>query len=352
MNKRLIIIIGIVVFLLAGVGILLAVAVKKKNADQTPATPVLGLKKVLDEPVISPVSSFDNSAIWYFNSEGRLFRINTDGTGLSEFPLPSISAAGPLRKAMWPSSGSDFLAITGSGSSEIKNYYDSAGKIYVSLPANIQSIDWLADSKRVAYIWKSGDNLHQQLALANADGTGFQTIKDVFWPDLIVKASPDGKIVLLYRQNPRGDTNKIYSADLTTGAISTVIDSGKNISATWVSASRFVFAQTSLTSYPKLYIYDFTNHQTVDLGLNTTIDKVTSDKTGLNLYAAVPKKDGAGDIFIKTDLSTYKQETYFSAEGGSASGGETNVRATGLFLVSEQLYFINTQDQKLYTIGK
>jgi hypothetical protein len=225
------------------------------------------------------------------------------------------------------------------------------------LPANIQSLDWLPDSKRVVYIWKSGDNAHQQLVTAGADGTGFRAIKDVFWPDLVVKAGSDGKTVLLYRSNIQVDINKIYYANLDTGQIATAVDSGKNIAAAWLpaspssatgsgvpSGSRFVFAQTSITAYPKLYLYDFTNHQAVDLSLNTTLDKITFDNDGKFMYAAVPKKDNSGDSFVKVDLASFKQETYFEPD--------SSVHATGLFLAGSQLYFVNSQDQKLYTISK
>lgn len=342
MNKRLIIIVSVIVLILALIGIVLFFVVKQQQPQAEQTEP--GIKKVLDETVISPVTSFDGNAIWYFNSEGRLFRVNRDGSGLSEFSLPALPS-GFLKKVLWPKTGSDFMAIIGSGSDEIKSYYNSTQKINVSLPLNIQSIDWLPDSKRVAYIWKSADGVHQQLVTANADGTGFRTIKDVFWPDLAVKADSSGKTVLLYRLSLQGDVNKIYSANLETGEISTVVDSGKNISAAWLPAgNRFVFAQTSLTAYPELYLYDFTNRQAVELSLNTTLDKITFDIDGKYMYAAVPSKDNTGDIFVKMDLTSFKQEIYFEPD--------QNIRATGLFLAGSQLYFVSSQDQKLYTIEK
>ncbi len=330
------------ILILAGTGGLLFIAVKKQNKQPVVAAPQI--KKVLDEMAISPIASFDNSAIWYFNSDGRLFRVNLDGTGLSEFPLPVLSS-GKLTRVLWPKTGSDFIAITGFGANEIKNYYNNISKIYVNLPANIKSLDWLPDSRRVAYIWQSGDNVHQQLAIANADGSGFQKIADVFWPDLIVKAGSDGKTALLYRSNLQGDTNKIYSANLNTGEITTVVEQGKNIAASWLpNSSRFVFAQSSIAAYPKLYVYDFTNHQATDLSLNTTLDKVAFDPDGRYLYAVVPKKDNKADVFVKEDLTTFKQESYFEPD--------SNIRASNLLMIGNTLYFTNTSDQKFYTITK
>ncbi len=343
MNKKIIILILCVILVLAGVATLLFLAVQKQKQSKQPVVTAPQIKKVLDEPIISPIASLDGSAIWYFNAEGRLFRVANDGTGLSEFPLPSMS--NKINNVMWPKSGSDFIAISGSGVDQVKNYYDSSKKVYVNLPNNIQSLDWLPDSKRVVYIWKSSDNIHQQLVLANADSTGFQNIKDVFWSDLVLKAGSDNKSVLMYRQDFEGDTNKIYLADLETKEISTIISSGKNTGALWLpGTNRFLFTQRDITAYPKVYLYDFTNKQATDLNLSTSLEKIIFDNEGKTLYAAVSKKDRSGDLFVKIDLSTLKQETILEPD--------QSVYVRSLLWVGDNLYFVNNTDGKLYMISK
>lgn len=342
MNRRLIIIISAIVLLLVLLGGMLFWAYKKQHQNQQPAVQQPTLKKVLDETVISPVASFDNSAIWYFNKEARLFRVNLDGSGLSEFPLPSLGS--DLRSVIWPKTGSDFIVISNSGGQFGKSYYDSAQKLYVNLAPNVKYIDWMPDGKRVVYIWQTSDNNHQSLVLASPDGSGFRTIKDVFWPDLIVKVSPNGKKVLLYRGKIEGNENKIYIADIATGQIDTAVGSGKNLAAAWTSADSFLFAQADLTAYPKVYSYNVTSKQAVDLNLNTSLDKVVTDKDGKYLYAAVPRKDNTGDSFIKLDLSTVKQDTYYEPS--------QDIRAGNMMMLGNTLYFTNTRDGKLYTVVK
>lgn len=345
MNRRIIIIISAIVFLLAVFGGLVFWAVKKQNQSKQPPVVTPQIKKVLDETVISPIAALDNSAVWYFNSEGRLFRINVDGSGLTEFPLPSLTT-GTLKQALWPRTGTDFIAIASSGSGYVKSYYSTAQKIYVNLPSNVQYVDWMPDGVRVLYIWKASDNVHQQLVMANADGTGYQAINSVYWPDLKVLAAPDGKTALLMRSNIQGDINKIYSADLTTGKVTTLVEQGKNISAIWSpTGGKFVFSRAVGDSvYPKLLLYDSSVQGSLDMNLNTTLDKIVIDKDGKYLYAAVPKKDNSGEIFVKVDLSNLKQETYFEPT--------STVRAKNLILVGDSLYYTDTQDLKFYMIVK
>lgn len=313
---------------------------KKQNP---PVVAVPQVKKVLDEQVISPTPNLENNALWYFTAEARLFRVNLDGTNLTEFALPSL-AKGRLSQVLWSKTGSDFIASTVDGEDLIRNYYSDASKVYVKLASNIQSFDWLPDDRRIVYVWKSGDNQTQQLALANADGTGFKTVSPVFYPDLAVKAGNDGKTVLLYRIGVLADVNKIYAADLETGQIITLVGLGKNLGASWISNNRFLFAQSATTPYPKIYLYDLVTKQATDLDLNTLLDKIAVDKDGRYLYAAAPKKDNSGDTFVKIDLSSFRSESYFEPV--------SEVRVKSMMLIGEQLYFVDNRDSKIYTISK
>jgi hypothetical protein len=340
MNKRLIIFIIIGVLILLGISGALFWAVKKQKAAVVPKP--LGIVKILDESVISPAIAYNNNSVWYFNAEGRLFSINTDGSNLSEFTMPAIS--GSLKKALWPKDGPDFITVTGNGTSEIKNYFNSKAKIFTNLPANIQSLDWMPDGKRVVYVWLTGGGKSQQLVLADADGTGFKKISDLFWPDLAVKAGNDGKTVLMYRTNAAGDTNKVYAVNLNTGEISTILSYGKNIAASWLSSgNKFLFAQSSTATYPKIFLYDMDSNHATDLGLNTILDKIVSDASGKYLYAAVPKKDNSGDTFVKIDLGSLANQSYFDPS--------SEVRVRNIMLAGNSVFYTDNRDGKLYTIG-
>ncbi len=332
MNRRLIIILALIILLALGGGVLYAYS---KQQQQQPTvvednTTPLQLKRVLNEEVIAPVAGHDNNSIWYFNSEGRLFKINVDGSNLSEFPLPALPGK-YLRSALWPKIGGDIIVV--SGDDQSRSYYDSTAKTFINLAKNIQFIDWLPDSKRVIYIWKTDDGKSQQLVMADADGTGYKKIVDVFWPDLAVKAGNDGKTALMYRTNIVGDTNKIYAVNLETGQISTLVEDGNNTAVGWLPVgNKFLFERDS-----KIYLYDLDSKQIVDLKLNTTLNKVVSDTTGKTLFANINGE------FVKVDLSNNRIENYYKSD--------IKVQARSLFLVGNTLYYIDNVDGKLYTFS-
>lgn len=345
MNKRLLVIISIISLLIILIIVGLTFAVKKTRQSSTDEqTSKLQVKKLLDEEAVSAVASLNNDAIWFFNRKAELFRVALDGSNLTQHPLPPIS--GEVKQVSWPENDSGFIITVVLEGLEYKYYYDSEQKKYTVLPANIQNFDWLPDNKRIAYIWRSGDNIHQQLAVANADASGYKIITEkIFWPDFKVAVSSNGKEVLLVRSNLDGPINKIYKANLETGQIDIVVEEGKNLSALWVNAgNRFIFERAGADADTKLFLHDFASNRLTDLNIPTFLNKVFVDPEGKFLYAAVPKKDSIGEVFVKLDLASFKQEIYFDPS--------EDLQVYNLVFIANKLFFINTKDNKLYSIGE
>ncbi|MBI4049727.1 MAG: hypothetical protein HY395_02855 [Candidatus Doudnabacteria bacterium] len=330
------------ILLSLGAGIVLMVGKKKsETVEQTEAQPEV--RKLVDEAVISPISSFDGSAIWYFNASGQLFRVMLDGSGLTEFPLPALTT-GSLIQALWPQQGNDFIITTITSIGEVKYHYDNDQKKYVQLPEAVQSLDWMPDGERILYVWKAGDNT-QQLKIAVPDSSGFSTIAELFWLDYVVKVSPTGDRALVYRSKPTQELNKIYQVDIESGKFDPVVEEGKNIGAVWVpGGEKFIFAQERALGATRLLMYNFSNRQVTDLDLATSIDKISVDPTGKTLYAAAGKSGIPGEEFVKLDLLTFNQETYYQPEQ------DTKVKS--LLEIKGKLYFVNLFDNKLYYIAK
>lgn len=329
-NRIIALVVTIVIMLVLVIGGYFLFFNKPSNAETVSTEKQVS--KLTDDSVISPVASYDSNSIWYFNSKGQLFDRQIAGTSSDEFSLPSLNTV--VQKVLWPVTGPDFLLIANSG--QTKYYYSNANKKYTQLPSNIRSMDWMPDGKRIVYIWQSGDNKHQQLMLANADASGFVAIKDVFWPDLIVKVSPDGKNVLLFR-GITSDQNKIYMANLATGEFKTLVDSGNNTDAMWVAADKFVYVEQAET--PKLMLYNLVSNSSQDLNTDATLDRVAVDAGGKNLYV---DPIATSDVLWKINTTTFQKEKIFEFD--------RTILPRKLFMVSQMVGFINNLDQKLYIL--
>lgn len=296
------------------------------------------LTKISDDAVISPFANTDSSAVWYFNSKGQLYRRMTDGSKLDEYTLPSLISN--FKKAYWPATGSNLILAATSATGEQKTFFDSAAGTYKPLPANIKAVDWMPDGKRIVYVWQSGNGKSQQLMLANSDATNFTPIADVFWPDLQVKAAPNGQNVLLWR-SPAQEVNKIYEANLATGQFTTLVDFGKNLEAMWAGPNKIIYVTNQNGKYHTM-AYDIASKQATDLNINATLDKMAIDADGKYLYADT--KDSATDVMWRLDLSSMKAQQLYTFDA--------TISPRGLFVNGGTLFFVNSQDGKLYTLNQ
>lgn len=331
-NKILAIIITIIVIagLLAAAYLLFYKnAPAEQGNSQTQRAPKL--TKISETGVISPIPSYDGSAIWYFNIQGHLFRHELVSGKISEYPLPT--SLKNFRQALWPAKGHDFIAI---GSE--KTYFDSKQNKFVLLPANIQSLDFLPDGQRIAYVWKSGDGKTQSLYMGNADASGFTKITDVFWPDLTVNVSPDGNSALLLRSAVE-DTNKIYKANLKTGEFTTVVDAGRNTEVRWIDQNRFLFVSVEEGKY-QLKMFDLSANKISDLNTSATLSQVAVDPEGRYLYAYLKNGD-TGSIY-KINLTDNQSTDLYDLS--------PTITPQNLFLNDRTIMFINSQDNRLYSL--
>jgi Tol biopolymer transport system component len=348
MNRKIIIIISIcLIVVLVVAAIFVWKGSSKDGNDQDSLTEQKAepkIVKVVDEAVVSPIPSFQNNSLWYFKPDGRLLKINLNGSGTTEYPLPALNNS-YIKEVLWSPVGSDFILISVNGSDEQKIYYNSDTKKYTPLSGQIKNVAWLPDGKRIAYIWQSNDNAHQQIAVANADGTGYRIIKDVFWSDLKIYPLSDGKTALLVRGKADEAVNKIYSVNLERGEFGTLIEQGKNVALQAVpKRNAIVYAKMKESGTFQLYFYDFATKTEIDTGIGTSTENIIIDPQGKYLIASAPKSDYSGDEFVKYNLDTLKSEIYFTPN--------ESIRGRNLTLVGQSLYFVNSKDSKLYRIEK
>ncbi len=336
MKKKVLLII-LVILLAAGsaVGYFAFFGNNKKDTSQN----TLSLEKISDKAMISPVISNAGDSVWYGNAEGEIYRMDINKQEVTQYPSPKFPQK-PLIEILWPASGEDFIAFGFSPTGLIYDYFNSKDKIYVPLPASVQSLDWMPDSERIALIWKNADGTGQ-LVISNSDGTGYKKVSALPWSDLVVKVSPDGEHALLFREFSADPVNKIYLFDLNDGTYTTPVEDGNNIAADWVSDDQFIFLQKGDGDYPELLHYDLSKAISTDLMIKTTLDRLAVDRKNMKVYAVSNLEAGMEEI-REVDMKTLKNKLYYSLP--------VNTRTKRLLEAFGKVYFIKTQDNNLYIV--
>lgn len=331
------------IFLILGLVLLLALAgtvfvYTKKSKQPVVTQKIPEIKKFIEDTPISATASFNGEAIWYFTEEGRLFRQSLADSSKDEYSLPPVKG---LLRVAWPSSGNDFISVVATSTGEIKKYYNSNLKRYIDLPLGVRSFAWMPDGKRIVYIFEDSAG-KQLLSVSDADGSGFRNIATLTKPGLMVKVSSNGQDAILIPS----DGGMIFKINLENAILEPLIEEGKNTAAFWLpDGNRFIFNQVLVgNDYPRVLMYNITTRKIVDLGVMATTDRMAYDKEGKSLFVAVPKKGSGGDAFVKINLDTFAQETYFEPT--------VKIKVKDVIPASGTLYFMNTADSKMYFIDK
>lgn len=197
-KKRLIIfVLAFLVIAATGYGFL---AYRKKGSeekhapqqqDQQPQEKSAGVEFLTEGGVVSPVLAYDNLSIWYFSKESsellRQHLKNKDD--LKSYPLPEHK---PINFALWPSSGSRFIAGTADG---LFLYHSETDEL-LPYPEQIKYIDWIVGGQRIAYVWT--DSRGSFLSVAEADNRNHEVIANLPKADFKVSVTPNSRSFVVY----------------------------------------------------------------------------------------------------------------------------------------------------------
>ncbi|MDB4940398.1 MAG: hypothetical protein JWO40_823 [Candidatus Doudnabacteria bacterium] len=368
---------GILIIIIAVVGVLLFLNSKNKstavnantpiatdntntntNTSTTPdptnpvTTPVGGIlasdkiKKLSDSSVVAPILSVDEKAVWFFTNDGHLYKVNLS-TGLKQESL--LPEKLTVSNAIWPQLGNDFIVVSGSGSAKTFSYYNSdlantAGQKFGTFPANVHEIDYLQDGKHIAYNWVNGAT--STLAIANFDLANYENIVTLPAPDLNIKMSPNGNRALLYNETNSGDGN-LYYVSFKTKKLITLHTSMDNAAIWSGDGIKFLYNRDSGdgTKNTKLWLGDSDTATNKEIALNGSVSKATFDKSGNFVFVAV--SNGDSDDIWKVDTKTLAKTKVFSG----TDSGTIKINATNLFVSADDatLYFKN-DDGYLYSV--
>lgn len=373
MNKKAIAILGgIFILIVAALGVLIYQRSKKDPEPETPVvetpieetpveeTPVepeaSGMAvRLTDDAVISPSLFFQGNGISYFDSEGHLYQTElsiNDGVALLSNKIErSIDLKPNMTKIVWPIAGNGFIAEFNSNTKPNWSYFDTNKGAYFNIPSQVYSLDWMPAGDKIIYNWVGNDG-KASLQFANPDTSGYQVITDLFAPDNIVRVSPDGKKVLLYRAQTIDVTKNVINMVGTDGQnFTTVVKDGYNTGVKWSpDSTKFIFNKRDASSQKlNLWLADVTTGTLKDLGVATSVAKTVWSKNSKIIYTGVPKTGIPGQSLTQDDM--YKVTVETGEKQQFEPGVPVDMQDLFLSFDESVLFFRNAQDNSLYYIS-
>ncbi|MBU6447707.1 PD40 domain-containing protein [Patescibacteria group bacterium] len=315
---------------------------QQTTTQPTPTQTAADMHKISDSPAIAPAFSYDGQTIWYFTSDGHLYRLNPASGIKQEYLLPQSLT---IDDGIWPAQGDDFIVVSGTGTAKIFRYYDSSAKSFINYPANVKEVDFMPNGQQVVYNWVSGTT--SELSIAAKDLSGHKTVATLPQADLTTKVSPLGDRAFAY-DNSNPQSGKLYYINFTTKKVTTLPTSLEN-DAIWAPDGRhFVYNRNpgGKASNGDLWLGDIDAGTDVDLHIASKVSKAVFDGSGNNLYVAAQTVDGLSEEVWKINLSTMSKTKVFTP-----ADNDPAINSSHLLISSDgaTLYFLNS-DGYIYSV--
>ncbi len=324
------------------------------DQETTPIPPALNKAiKLTDDQVVSPVLFYQGDGVTYFTRSGQLFRNKitvTNGTVLlankEELPIP---LKGSLQKIIWPQASDNFIAEIGTSTNPSYSVYVNDKGGYTDLPSKVTSIDWLPSGAQYLFIWL--ENNKATLNIANADGSDYKILADMWEPDNKIHVSPDGKNVLYYRTGNTESTNNINMVSADGKTFKAIVKDGYNYGVLWSPDSKkFLFGKRDVaTGSVGLYIGNIETGLVTKLDLMTTPEKAVWTQDGSSFVVAVPKQSGSSGGFSQD--SFYKVSSINTTKESFEPGVAVDAEELFLSLDGDRVFFRSMQDGALYYLN-
>lgn len=310
--------------------------------------------KLSDDQVISPALFFDGSGLAYFDRQGRLWQADLVESGnsmvLDRKNEVSIEIKAGIKKIIWPDKTNNFIAEINSFGEKSYSYYNSQTGMYTDLPRQVISLGFLPGGEKILYIWQ--ENGKATLNEGNGDATGWKEIAEMWEQNNSISISPDGLNVLYFQTVNSSAVNPINLTTPDGKLWRGLVKDGYNTGVLWSpDGQKFLFTKKDSVSLKhQLWNYDVLSGEVKNLGVYTTIEKVTWDKESSNVYVASPDETSpvpqegvlTTDQVFRVNIQTLEKKEY-SLENQKIDGRDLFLNIAG-----DKLFFKNAQDGFLY----
>ncbi|MEZ4179991.1 MAG: hypothetical protein R3B41_00520 [Candidatus Doudnabacteria bacterium] len=308
-----------------------------------------GASKLTDDYTISPILTFRGDGLSYAVRSGQLYitdySISNNTVLLSNKREVTVPPKSGISKILWPLVGNSYMVEFGEGLSKTWSFYNPDSGLYVDLPSQVKSVDWMPTGDKIMFTWVDGEG-NTTLNLADPDTNNYQILTDLYEPDNVIHISPNGQNILFYRtQTANPNLNKINSVTPDGKTFSSVITDGYNTGVTWSpDSNKFLFTKLDPTTRQNtLWVKNLVTGELKSLGLNTSNVKAVWTKDSQSVIAAAQDLTAGQETIYKVDVVT-NQRTEFSP-------GVT-ISAVDMVLSQNEdvLFFRNSTDNALYYI--
>jgi len=309
------------------------------------------------------LSTDKQGIVFYDQSEQKFFRISADGQ--SKIALSNEEFYN-VQDVAWSPDSTRAVITYPDG---IKVYYDFSTKKKVTLPKELDDIEFAPQTNKIGFKFESADIDNNFLGVAKPDGTNAQVLEETADQGRFfqVEFSPNEDVAAFYQQPTGANSSEIFLIGQKGENFKSFNIEGARFEAKWSPRGGRLLYDVVMVEYgfrPMLWVAaangaQISNYK-VSLGLYTWVDKcVFTSET--EIYCAVPKDmpegagiykeaaNNSGDIIYQIDLTANRKKVIADPVLANSDAqfkiSKMQVSGDGKFL-----FFFDNNSEKIYSL--
>jgi hypothetical protein len=262
---------------------------KAKKEEEKKLRPVLKVKAISNEPVLSPTTTADkNQVIYYARSNGNIWQSDFDGTNINKVSDANLEN---LVLVLWSPNKDTTITVFEDALGNVSKYlYELQNKKTTQLNKYTNYVVWSPGGEKIAYQYQNDFIGENTLSVSNPDGSNYKIILKTRIKNLKLDW-PKGD-ELFFQEKPSGIvTSSIYSLNTKTETFNKVSSDTYGLSVKWSpDGSKMLYSKTAVGGKnPGLYVVNRNMAEPKTVGVATLVEKCTWSQDIRYVYCAVPK---------------------------------------------------------------
>ncbi len=331
-----------------------------------PTKEIITEKKVIlvdDKTIVGPVVDKKTGEIKYYDARtGFVWSADKNGENAKQFTTISVPN---IKSASWSIDQNKVLTITTRSGKDFFNEYDYQSQQSSLLKEGLDNAVWDNTGTKIFYKYFDAKSGQRTLNIANADGSNWQKLADIFARNLSIAPIPLSSNVSFWNYPNALEETVFQSVGVLGGDVKTILSGKFGADYLWSpTGDRALISSLSNKENRTITLGNVSiEGKYQDLNIPTFVSKCVWSKDGKTLYYALPgnipenaimpndyqdNKFNTEDTFWKLDLVTGNKERVIEV-----NEIEGKYDSSDLFLSAKEdaLFFINKIDKKLYKIN-